>query len=89
MAKLGFKPERWREVEAFLIELASERIAVPERGMDEVTADPADDLILACAVAANVDAVVSGDRRHLLSLGEHKGIRIISPQALLAEMLRP
>jgi len=22
-------------------------------------------------------------------LGEHKGIRIISPQALLAEMLRP
>jgi predicted nucleic acid-binding protein len=51
-----------------------------------VTGDPGDDLILACAVQAGVDAVVSGDRRHLLPVGEHRGVRIVTPQALLAEL---
>jgi SnoaL-like domain len=31
-----------------------------------------------------VDA--SGDRRHLLPVGEHQGVRIVTPQALLAEL---
>ena len=30
--------------------------------------------------------VVSGDRRHLLPIREHRGIRILTPQALLAEL---
>jgi len=37
-------------------------------------------------VAAGVDVLVSGDRRHLLPVGEHQGIRILTPQALLAEL---
>lgn len=47
---------------------------------------PDDDLILACAVKAGVEVPVSGDRRHLLPLGDHRGVRIITPQALLAEL---
>jgi predicted nucleic acid-binding protein len=84
--KLGFEPERWREVEELLVDLAAELVPAPEGPAEAVTGDPADDLILACTVQAQVDALVSGDRRHLLPVGEHRGVRVITPQALLAEM---
>jgi predicted nucleic acid-binding protein len=40
--------------------------------------DPADDRILACAVAAKADLIVSGDH-HLRRLKAFSGIGIISP----------
>lgn len=46
--------------------------------------DPDDDQVLACAVAARADLIVSGDRRHLLPLGSFEGMPIVSP----AEALR-
>jgi predicted nucleic acid-binding protein len=82
--KLEFEPERWQG--EFLHELSTELIAAPEAPPESVSGDPDDDLILACAVQARVDALVSGDRRHLLPLGMHRGVRIITPQALLAEL---
>lgn len=42
-----------------------------------VIADPDDDHVIACAVAAHADMVVSGDR-HLFSLGAHQDIPILS-----------
>lgn len=84
--KLGFEPERWRGVEELLLELSTKLIAPPEDPPESVTGDPDDDLILACAVQARVDALVSGDRRHVLPVGEHRGVRVITPQALLAEL---
>ena len=36
-----------------------------------------DDQIIAAAVAARADMIVSGDRTHLLPLGSHQGIDII------------
>lgn len=46
--------------------------------------DPDDDHVLACALAANADLIVSGDK-HLHGLGgEYQGIRIVTP----AEALR-
>jgi uncharacterized protein len=44
--------------------------------------DPDDDVIIATAIAGEADYIVSGDR-HLLELGEHRGIRIIPPAMLL------
>jgi uncharacterized protein len=38
--------------------------------------DPDDDQVLACALAAKAEIIVSGDR-HLLDLKEHRGIRIV------------
>lgn len=46
--------------------------------------DPEDDQVLACAVAARADLIVSGDRRHVLPLGSFEGVSIVSP----AEALR-
>jgi putative PIN family toxin of toxin-antitoxin system len=84
--KLGFTAERVREIVVLLEELASERTSAPTTPPEPITGDPDDDLILACAIDADAQIVVSGDRRHLLPVGEHRGVRIITPQALLAEL---
>jgi putative PIN family toxin of toxin-antitoxin system len=42
-----------------------------------VAADPSDDMFLYCATAADAEAIVSGDH-HLLSLGSHQGIPILT-----------
>jgi len=51
-----------------------------------VTADPDDDKIIECAVAANASMIVSGDRKHLLSLGRYGDIDIVSPAELLERL---
>ena len=47
-----------------------------------ITRDPDDDMIIACAVAASADYIVSRDR-DLLDLGEYQGIQIVSPEAFM------
>lgn len=84
--KLGVEPERVRELRTLLIDLASKRVDAPMQAPEAITGDPDDDVILACAMVAGVELVVSGDRRHLLPVGEHRGVRIVTPQALLAEL---
>jgi uncharacterized protein len=84
--KLGFERSRVQEIDKFLTDLADERIATPAHPPEAVTGDRDDDVVLACAIAARVGVLVSGDRRHLLPVGEHHGVRIITPQALLAEL---
>lgn len=50
-----------------------------------VCCDPDDDVVLATAVAAEADVVITGDQ-DLLVLGQHGGVRILSPRQFL-EML--
>jgi putative PIN family toxin of toxin-antitoxin system len=88
IVKLGFKPERVREIRALLIDLAGTPIDTPRQAPAAITGDPDDDLILACGIEAGVQVIVSGDRRHLLPVREYQGIRIITPQALLAQLAR-
>lgn len=84
--KLGFDSQRWREAESLLEELAMESVAAPVEVPEAVTGDPDDDLILACAIATKVEVLVSGDHKHLLPVGERGGVRILTPQAFLAEL---
>ena len=42
-----------------------------------VIADVNDDQVIAAAVAARAGLIVSGDRKHLLPLGNHEGIEIV------------
>ena len=44
-----------------------------------ITAKESDNRILECAVAGQAAFIVTGDRKHLLPLGEYSGIRIVSP----------
>ncbi len=50
--------------------------------MELVKDDPADNLILDCAVAAGADYLISGDS-HLLKLGTCGKVQIVSPQEFL------
>ena len=52
-------------------------LVTPEAIPATVLNDPDDDHVLACALAAKADYIVSGDR-HLLDLKEHQGIRIVT-----------
>lgn len=47
-----------------------------------VTRDPSDDQVVACAVAARADYLVTGDD-DMLVLGTHEGIRIVTPRQFL------
>lgn len=84
--KLGFEPERLQEITALLTEISVARVDAPPQAVEAITGDPDDDVVLACGVSAGVQIIVSGDRRHMLPVREHRGIRIVSPQALLAEL---
>ncbi len=53
-----------------------------------VIADPDDDHVLACAVAAQVDLIVSGDS-DLLDLHEYQGMPIVRAAEALRRIERP
>jgi predicted nucleic acid-binding protein len=50
-----------------------------------ILVDPDDNAVLACALSAEVEVIVSGDS-DLLNLKEHKEIRILTAAAFLAEL---
>ncbi len=60
----------------------------PTQRLQVIKADPTDDRVLECAVAAQAEIIVSGDS-HLLALGTYQGIRILDPAAFLAELDGP
>lgn len=47
------------------------------------TPDPFDEMVLECALAAEADYLVSGDKKHLLPLREFRGVKIITADAFL------
>lgn len=47
-----------------------------------VVRDPSDDMIVACALAAGAEYIVTRDK-DLLSLGQYQGIAMIAPEAFL------
>ena len=53
-----------------------------EDGYVRIEEDPDDNLVLACAVEAGTDCIVSGDS-HLLQLRRYRGIEILTPAELL------
>ncbi|MCC6945407.1 MAG: putative toxin-antitoxin system toxin component, PIN family [Thermomicrobiales bacterium] len=56
------------------------QLVEPDVAVDTITGKDSDNRILECAISVNADMVVSGDRRHLLVLGEYRGVPILSPR---------
>jgi len=50
-----------------------------------ILSDPDDDAVLACALAAQAEAIVSGDS-HLLQLGAYDAIPILPAEILIDQM---
>lgn len=64
----------------------SARLVNPQRIMRVVAEDPADDEVLACALAARAHYIVSGDT-DLLRLRSYRGISILSPRLFVQQKL--
>lgn len=54
----------------------------------ELSVDPADNVILATAVAGQADMIVTGDKRHLLTLVDAQGIPIVTASAAVARLAK-
>jgi putative PIN family toxin of toxin-antitoxin system len=63
------------------LHLAAEMIPI-SAAVRGVATHPEDDLILATAVSANADFLVTGDKQ-LLTIGYYEGTRIVSPRDFL------
>ena len=55
----------------------SAELVFPTDRATGATPDPDDEMILECAVAAEADFIVTGDKKHLLPLREFQGVQII------------
>ena len=58
----------------------------PPRLSEVIEGGHADNRILECAVEASAEYLVTGDRRHLLPLEEHRGARILNAPRFLSEL---
>jgi len=77
----GWAPPRVREALAEVDALAS--VVRPSARLSGILAHDQDHRILECAIAANADFLVTGDKKHLLPLKTFRGIRILSPRGFL------
>lgn len=59
------------------------QLVEPKERTNIIKQDPPDNRILECAKEAGVDYIVSGDKKHLLSLKKFEGIPIISANEFL------
>jgi putative PIN family toxin of toxin-antitoxin system len=58
------------------------RVVLPRTSVDAINEDPADNEVLACALSAGADIIITGDK-HLLALGEYKGTKISTSAGFL------
>lgn len=81
---------RVRDPHRFIDDLAgaAQLIMTELPQVEAVAADPSDDIYLATALVGAARWLVSGDRRHLLSLGRFAGVRIVTPAAFLDQIAR-
>lgn len=68
------------KVSQYRAELTASGIIVPGTTPVNVSPDPDDNKIFACAIEAGVDYIVSGDQKHVLSVGTFEGIPTVSPR---------
>jgi len=78
--KFGFSDEQVNNALKQIMSISS--IVAPTSKLNVVKEDLADNRILECAEAGNVEYIVSGDS-HLLNLKEYKSIKIIRASEIL------
>ena len=64
----------------------SAELVFPTDRATGATPDPDDEMILECAVAAEADFIVTGDKKHLLPLRQFQGIPIVAPADFLRRL---
>lgn len=82
--KFDWAEERSSEA---LIALANAATVIEPTPLPEAIAgDHPDNRVLECAAASEAEFLVTGDRRHLLPLGEYQGVRILNAPRFLSAL---
>ena len=84
--KFDWTEERSSQALSALRNAAS--IIDPQRRPDVVPGSHPDNRILECAAAARAQYLVTGDRKHLMPLGEHHGANILNAPRFLSALER-
>ena len=66
--------------------IGARALVLDEPPMVNLSPDPKDNPILAAAIAGNADLIVSGDKKHMLALGEVEGIPIVTARKALEHL---
>ena len=69
-----------------IVEIA--RVTTGQVTIKPIATDPDDDRMLECAIEANADYIISGDK-HLKALGNFQGVPILTPRAFLDMLINP
>jgi len=73
-----------QEVDDVILKLLKAALITPGGTLAEgVSDDPADDMIIACALEGRADFIISGDH-HLTDVKDYQGIKIVAPSTFLA-----
>lgn len=73
---------RWidlEEAEALIDHIGSCAVVAGDLRPVDLSPDPDDNVIIATAIAGDAEFLVTGDKSHLLHLGEVEGIRVLAP----------
>lgn len=64
------------------------KVISPKKRVNLIKEDISDNNILECALGAEVDVIISGDKKHLLSLGKFGNIAIVSAKQFLDSLYK-
>jgi predicted nucleic acid-binding protein len=81
--KFGWEKDRVERAIAQIRRVAP-RIHEPAEPVDVIEDDQTDNRILECALAAEAQLIVTGDRRHLLPLGSFREVSIVALEDFIA-----
>jgi predicted nucleic acid-binding protein len=79
--KFGLSDREVQILTAPVFEVAE--IVIPVTTLHVIERCPADNRVLECAIEGKCSAIVSGDRRDLLSLKHYRHVEIITPRQFL------
>ncbi len=74
------------EADAIAENIATRALIITELPVVNVSPDPKDNPVLASAIAGKAELIVSGDKKHMLDLGEVEGIPIVTARKALELM---
>ena len=82
--RFGWEEERSAQAIRLLSRIAT--VIDPPRFSQVIFGGHADNRVLECAAFASADYLITGDRRHLLPIGEYEGAKIINASLFLSEL---
>ena len=74
------------EAETLVENIGTRALILDKPPSVNLSPDPKDNPILAAAIAGKADVIVSGDKKHMLALGEVEGIPVVTAREALERL---